>query len=63
VGGLGLAGTCLTGGIIEDDDVDDAAETDPYRGSFDTTAKKVTAVIPTLLGSTSLAASFQVTVN
>lgn len=63
VGGIGAAGVCLLNGVPEDDDDDDAGELDPYRGSFDAQANRITAVIPTLLGATSLAASFRVTVN
>ncbi|MFV0622445.1 DUF11 domain-containing protein [Sphingomonas sp. ac-8] len=63
VGGIGAAGACLVDGIAEDDDANDTGELDPYRGSFDADNNRVTAVIPTLLGGTSLAASFQVTVK
>ncbi len=63
VGGVGAAGTCVLNGISEDDDTDDAAELDPYRGSFDTATKTVTAIIPTLAGGTTLTADFQVTIN
>lgn len=60
-----LAGTtaCLTGGISEDDDADDGGELDPYRGSYDGGTNTVTAVIPTLSGGGSIAASFRVTIK
>jgi uncharacterized repeat protein (TIGR01451 family) len=34
-----------------------------YTGSYDATAKRITATIPVLLGATSVAASFRVTIN
>jgi len=34
-----------------------------YTGAYDTTSKTVTATIPTVLGGTSVAASFRVTIN
>ena len=63
VGGLGGATSCVVGGVPEDDDADDTSELDPYRGSFDGTSRTVTAVIPTLIGGGSVAASFRVTIN
>ena len=63
VGALGGLTSCLVGGVPEDDDTDDAAEIDPYRGSFNTGNSTVTAVVPTLLGGTSIAVSFRVTIN
>ncbi|WP_254603122.1 hypothetical protein [Sphingomonas bacterium] len=60
VGALGGAGVCLTGGVPI---ADDGSTVGLYGGSFNTTSKTVTATIPTLLGGTSLAASFRVTIN
>ncbi len=60
VGALGGAGVCLTGGVPI---ADDGSTIGLYGGSFNTTSKTVTATIPTLLGGTSLAASFRVTIN
>lgn len=63
VGGVGVGGACVLNGVPEDDDADDAAETDPYRGSYTAGSKTVSATIPTLLGGTSLTAAFRVTIN
>lgn len=60
VGALGTGGVCLTGGVPI---ADDGSTTGLYGGSFNATTKTVTATIPTLLGGTSLAASFRVTIN
>ncbi|MCP3734084.1 hypothetical protein M9979_04235 [Sphingomonas sp. RP10(2022)] len=61
IGGLGTNGVCLVGGFPQNDDGTQA--TGPYRGSYDAGTKTVTATIPTLLGGTSLAASFRVKIN
>lgn len=61
VGGVGAGGVCLVGGFPQNDDGSQA--TGPYTGSFNTATKTVTAGIPTLVGGTSLAASFRVTIN
>jgi uncharacterized repeat protein (TIGR01451 family) len=63
LGGLGVGNVCLTSGSTEDDDADDAAESDGYTASFDGSAKKVTATIPTVGGGASIAASFRVKIN
>jgi uncharacterized repeat protein (TIGR01451 family) len=63
VGGLGLAGVCLLNGSVEDDDANDAGESDGYTGSYDSSTKKVTATISTVLGGASIAASFRVKIN
>lgn len=61
VGGVGTGGVCLVGGFVQNDDGTQA--TGPYTGSFNAATRTVTAGIPTLLGGTSLAASFRVTIN
>lgn len=63
VGGVGVGGACVLNGQTQDDDADDANDPGTYKGSFDTTAKKVTAIIPALPGGTTLNASFRVTIN
>ena len=60
VGGIGTGGVCLIGGTAV---ADDGSTTTPFGGSFNTSTKTVTATIPTLLGGTSIAASFRVTIN
>ena len=60
VGGLGAGGVCLLNGVSVNDD---GTSTGIYSGNFNAATKTVTATIPTLLGGTSLAASFRVTVN
>lgn len=60
VGALGTGGVCLTSGVPI---ADDGSTTGLYGGSFNGATKTVTATIPTLLGGTSLAASFRVTIN
>ena len=62
IGGLGTGGVCILGGFAANDD-GSAVPLSPYGGSFNATTKTVTASIPTLLGSTSMAVSFQVTIN
>lgn len=61
VGGIGLAGTCVLNGTIEDDDTGGADESDLYGGSFDGT--KINANIPTLTTILPLNVAFRVTVN
>ena len=60
VGGIGVAGTCLTGGVSVGDD---GSGTGPYRGGYVAASRTVTATIPTLPGGISLAASFRATIN
>jgi len=62
VGGLPVLGTCLTGGVAQ---TDAGGDTSPgnYSGAFDGGTNTVTMGIPTLLGGTSVAASFQVKIN
>ncbi|WP_236697399.1 hypothetical protein [Sphingomonas sp. Leaf357] len=62
VGGLGTGGVCLLNGFSVNDD-GSPVPLSPYSGSFNATTKTVTAGIPTLLGGTSLAVSFQVLIN
>jgi uncharacterized repeat protein (TIGR01451 family) len=61
IGGLGTNGVCLVNGFPQNDDGSQALG--PYNGAFDAGTKTVRASIPTLLGGTSLAASFRVTIN
>jgi uncharacterized repeat protein (TIGR01451 family) len=63
IGAVGGATACLVNGVPEDDDSDDAAELDPYRGNYAPANRTMTATIPTLLGGTSVAVSFRVTIN
>lgn len=63
LGAPGLLGACLLTGSVEDDDDSDAGETDGFTGSFNSGSKTVTATIPTVLGGTSVAASFRVKIN
>ena len=60
VGGIGAAGTCLVNGQTV---ADDGSTTTPYGGSYNSSTKTVTAIVPTLIGGGSVAASFRVTVN
>lgn len=61
---IGAAGgTCVLLGQAQDDDTDDAGDPGPYRGSFDATAKRVTAIIPTVSGGGTVNAAFKVTIN
>lgn len=60
VGGIGTGGVCLLNGVPI---ADDGSTTGLYTGSYNATTKTVSATIPTLLGGTSLAASFRVTVK
>ena len=61
IGGLGTGGVCVLNGFPQNDDGTQA--TGPYRGSYNAGTRTVTATIPTLLGGTSVAASFRVTIN
>jgi uncharacterized repeat protein (TIGR01451 family) len=61
IGVLGSNGVCLVNGFPQNDDGSQALG--PYNGAFDAGTKTVRATIPTLLGGTSLAASFRVTIN
>ena len=61
VGGIGGGGVCLVNGFPQNDDGSNT--TGPYRGSYNAGTRTVTATIPTLLGGTSVAASFRVTIN
>jgi len=61
VGGIGTGGACLVNGFAQNDDGSQALG--PYTGSFNGSNKTVTATIPTLLGGTSVAASFRVKIN
>jgi uncharacterized repeat protein (TIGR01451 family) len=54
-------GSCVLLGTIEDDDTTGADESDTYGGSFDGTTVK--ANIASMIASTSVAASFRVTIN
>jgi uncharacterized repeat protein (TIGR01451 family) len=60
VGGLGLAGQCLLNGVPI---ADNGSTTGTYGGSYDVGSRTVTAIIGSLAGGTSVAASFRVTVN
>lgn len=61
VGGVGTGGVCVVNGFAQNDDGSNV--TGPYRGSYNAGSRTVTATIPTLLGGTSVAASFRVTIN
>lgn len=60
VGGLGVGGACLTSGVPI---ADNGSTTGLYGGSYNASTRTVTATIPSLIGGTSVAASFRVTVN
>lgn len=60
VGGFGVGGACVLNGV---NIADDGSSTGVYTGSYNSTSKTVTANIPTVLGGTSVAASFRVTIN
>ncbi len=62
IGGLAVGPTCVLNGITMNDD-GSAVPLSPYTGSFNNATKTVTATIPTVLGLTSVAASFRVTIN
>jgi uncharacterized repeat protein (TIGR01451 family) len=61
IGGIGTGGVCLVNGFPQNDDGSNTVG--PYRGSYNAVNRTITATIPTLLGGTSLAASFRVTIN
>jgi len=61
VGGVGS--TCLLDGVPQDDDTDDGVDPATYKGSYDTANRRVTAIIPSVPGSTTLNASFRATIN
>ncbi|KQO08168.1 DUF11 domain-containing protein [Sphingomonas sp. Leaf242] len=67
IGAIALGGTCLLTGIVDGVSLaDDGTVTVPlvnYTGSFNATTKTVNARIPVLLGGTSVAATFRVTIN
>ncbi|PZU09911.1 hypothetical protein [Sphingomonas sp.] len=60
-GVLGIA--CVVSGSAEDDDTDDAAETDGFTASFDTSSKTVSAHIDTVGGGATVAVAFKVTID
>ncbi len=62
IGGLGVGGACVLNGFPANDD-GSAIPLTPFTGSYNAGTKRVTATIPTLLGGTSVAASFRVTIN
>ncbi|KQN28734.1 MULTISPECIES: DUF11 domain-containing protein [unclassified Sphingomonas] len=62
IGVPGIAPICTVAGFIANDNGTAILGTN-FTGSYDPSTKKVTATIPTLLGSTSVAASFRVTIN
>ena len=62
---IGLPGVqpiCTVAGFIANDNGSAILGTN-FTGSYDSSTKRVTATIPTLLGSSSVAASFRVTIN
>ncbi len=61
VGGAGA--TCLLDGVAQDDDADDGTDPATFKGSYDAGNRRVTAIIPTVPGSSTLNASFRVTIN
>lgn len=67
IGAIALGGTCLLTGIVGGVPLaDDGTVTVPllnFTGSYNTNTKTVNATIPTLLGGTSVAATFRVTIN
>ncbi|MGU3389294.1 hypothetical protein [Sphingomonas sp. M1A8_2b] len=67
IGAIALGGTCLLTGIVGGVPLaDDGSVTVPvvnYTGSFNINTKTVNATIPVLLGGTSVAATFRVTIN
>lgn len=62
VGGLAVGDACVLNGVTINDD-GSAVALSPFTGSYNATTRTVTATIPTLLGLTSVAASFRVTIN
>nr|WP_253071460.1 hypothetical protein [Sphingomonas sp. H160509] len=67
IGAIALGTSCVLSGILDGVALaDDGSTTVPlllYTGSYNGATKKVTATIPTLLGGTSVAAAFRVTIN
>ncbi len=67
IGAIPLGNTCLLTGILGGVPLaDDGSVTVPlvnYTGSFNANTKTVNATIPVLLGGTSVAATFRVTIN
>jgi uncharacterized repeat protein (TIGR01451 family) len=59
IGAIGGATQCLVNGVSETDALNDELPTDPYKASYDATANKITAVIPTVGGGTGVAVSFR----
>ena len=62
IGVPGVNPICTVAGFIANDNGSPIVGT-PFTGSYDAAAKRITATIPTLLGGTSVAASFRVTIN
>ena len=62
IGVPGVQPICTVAGFIANDDGTPIAGT-TFTGGYDSTARRVTATIPTLLGGTAVAASFRVTIN
>lgn len=63
---IGLPGVnpvCTLPGSFVANDLGGAIAGTTYTGSYDATARRVTATIPSLLGAISVAASFRVTIN
>ena len=60
---VGLAGSGLACVLAGTNIADDGSSTGPYTGSFNAGSKTVIARTPTIPGSTSAAASFNVTIN
>lgn len=62
VGGLAVGPTCVLNGFVMNDD-GSPVPLSPYTGSYNAGTRTVSATIPTVLGLTSVAASFRVTIN
>lgn len=62
VGGLAVGDACVLNGVTINDD-GSAVPLSTFTGSYNASTRTVTATIPTLLGLTSVAASFRVTIN
>ena len=62
VGGLAVGDACVLNGVTMNDD-GTAVTLSPYRGSYTPATRTVTAIIPTLPGLGSVAASFRVKIN
>ncbi|MEG3084149.1 hypothetical protein U1707_10895 [Sphingomonas sp. PB2P12] len=63
IGIPGIQPICTLPGSFVLNDLGGAIAGTTYTGSYDATARRVTATIPTLLGGTAVAASFRVTIN